>query len=87
VFFSAISVSYAATDSAEKVSELIKNYVEKKYKIVDHFPVYSAIRTRISELLVATPDSQFARKIFLSDIMFYNNNNIYALVQYVASRE
>ncbi len=82
-----IPQSFAEISKAERVSNIIKNYVVTHYDIEDYYPTYVAIRKRVGAMVMATPDSNPKAKIMLKNLLHYNSSNMYQLSQYVASRE
>ena len=71
----------------EQLSNKINNYVNTKVDIVDRFPVYNKIREKISKKITAIDRSQTKKRQYLKDLIYYNNNHILNLVEYITSRK
>ncbi len=86
--FPATTFSFDAKEidkQAKHVATLIKQYVEAR-PLTERFPLYSEIRSIMSEKLGEIPHSESAKRQLYKDIAFYHNNNIVELVYYISSR-
>lgn len=87
-FFFWTTFQVTAQESHAKVlATKIKIYVENNIDITRQYPAYDRIRSRISDIISDLNEEQQEKKQFLKDVLFFHNNNILELVDFITSRE
>lgn len=87
LLYLSISWVYAEENRAKQLAWVIKSYIEERVPLTQQFPLYSEIRTKISEVIINIDNSQTETRQLLKDIAFYHNNNLQDIVKKIATRE